>query len=68
MLPDSPENGASFRLVFRRRPEAGRFWNDLMVNILPEIETIPQKAAIEVDSKGETEPITPTGQAVVFDG
>jgi hypothetical protein len=62
MLPDSQANPASFRLVFQRRPEADRFWKDLMVNILQEIETAPQKASIVLDSKGEKEPIGPTGQ------
>jgi hypothetical protein len=61
MLPDSQANPASFRLVFHRRPEAGRFWKDLMVNILQEIETTPRKASIDLDSKGEMEPITPAG-------
>src|SRR6266542_5026607 len=56
-LPDSQANPASFRLVFHRRPEAGRFWKDLMVNILQEIETTPQKASIALDWKGEMEPI-----------
>jgi hypothetical protein len=28
MLPDSQANPASFRLVFHRRPEAGRFWSE----------------------------------------
>ncbi len=59
MLPDSQANPGSFRLVFHRRPEAGRFWKDLMVNVLQEIETTPQKAPIDLDSKGETEPIAP---------
>jgi hypothetical protein len=58
MLPDSQANPASFRLVFHRRPEAERFWKDLMVNILQEIEATPQKASIEVESKGEVEPIS----------
>src|SRR5206468_2977046 len=31
MLPDSQATPAWFRLVFHRRPEAGRFWKDLMV-------------------------------------
>jgi len=61
MLPHSQSNPASFRLVFQRRPEAGLFWKDLMVNILQEIETTPQKATIELDSKGEKEPVTPNG-------
>jgi hypothetical protein len=60
MLSDSQANPASFRLIFHRRPVAGRFWKDLMVNILQEIETTPQKASIAVDSKGELEPMTPT--------
>ena len=58
MLPDSQASPASFRLVFHRRPEAGRFWKDLMVNILQEIEATPQKASIDLDSKGEMEPIS----------
>ncbi|HEV2949983.1 MAG TPA: hypothetical protein VGX70_21580 [Gemmataceae bacterium] len=61
MLPDSQDNPASFRLVFHRRPEAGRFWKDLMVNILQETETGPQKVSVELDSKGEKEPVGPTG-------
>ena len=59
MLPDSQANPASFRLVFHRRPEAGRFWKDLMVNILQEIETTPQQVSIVLDLKGETALITP---------
>ena len=58
MLPDSQGNPASFRLVFHRRPEGGRFWKDLMVNILQEIETAPQKASIDLDAKGEMGPIS----------
>jgi hypothetical protein len=60
MLPDSQANPASFRLVFHSRTGARRFWKDMMVNILQEIETTPQKASIDLDSKGEAEPITPT--------
>ena len=58
MLPDLEAYPASFRPVFHKRPEAGRFWKDLMVNILQEIETTSQKASIDLDSKGEMEPIS----------
>ena len=58
MLPDSHANSASFRLVFHKRPDAGRFWKDLMVNILREMESTPQVASISLESKGETEPST----------
>jgi|SRR6266849_9873713 len=47
---------ASLQLVFHKLPAAERFWKDLMVNLLQEIEGNPQKAAIELDSKGETQP------------
>jgi hypothetical protein len=49
-LRDTEGDSASIRLVFQRRPEAGRFWKDLIVNILQEIETAHQKASIELDS------------------
>jgi hypothetical protein len=55
-LADSQGAPELFRLVFRRRPEAGRFSKDLMVNILQEIEMAPQQASIEVDSKDEISP------------
>lgn len=57
MLPDAQANSTSFRLVFHRRPEAGRFWKDLMVSILQEIDSAPQKASVELDSKGGMEPV-----------
>jgi hypothetical protein len=60
MLPDSQAAPATFRLVFQRRPDAGRFWKDLMVKILLELEATPQGPSIELDSKGEREPaLTP---------
>jgi hypothetical protein len=58
VLAESQANPASFPLVFHRGPEAGRFWKDLMVNILQEIEATPQKACVDLDSKGEMEPIS----------
>jgi hypothetical protein len=58
ILPDTEENPASFRLVFRKRPQAKKFWKDLMVSVLQGIEATPQKASIELDSKGETQPVT----------
>ena len=59
-LPDSQASLASFQLVFHRRPKAERFWKDLMVNILQEIAATPQKASIDLESKGEIEPMAPS--------
>lgn len=57
------EGAASCRLVFQRKPEAERFWKDLMVNILQEIESAPQKSSIAIESKGDSRNI-PMGQSV----
>lgn len=54
ILSDSQANPASFRLVFQRRPDGGRFWKDLMVSVLREIETAPQESSIGLDSKSGT--------------
>jgi hypothetical protein len=56
LLPAS--DPTSFRLVFQRLPEAGRYWKDLMVHILQEIEAAPEQASITLDYKGDEEPAT----------
>ena len=58
MQPDSGDDLASFRLVFRRFPNAARYWKDLMVKILREIQTTHPNASIHLESKGELEPIS----------
>ena|SRR5437868_15505938 len=50
MLPDPEASPAGFRLVFQRRPDAGRFSKDLMVNILQELDAMPQKADVVRDA------------------
>lgn len=55
VVPDVQGNPAAFRVVFQRQLEAGRFWKDLMVNILQEIEATQQTPAISLESKGEIE-------------
>ncbi len=45
-------DAASLRLVFERRPDAGRFWKDLMVNILQQAEKAAETTAIALDYKG----------------
>src|SRR5687767_8965992 len=54
-LPASRDSPESFRLVFCRRPDAGRFWKDLMVNVLEQIRTAPQKATVELESKADVD-------------
>jgi hypothetical protein len=57
VLPDRSGHAESFGLVFDRHPTAGRFWKDLMVNLLQEIETNPRTATVAKDrldySKGD---------------
>jgi hypothetical protein len=59
LLPAPTPSPSSFRLVFHRRPEAGRYWKDLMVNVLQEIEAAPQPASITLDGKGDQAPVSP---------
>lgn len=53
-VPTSPE---SFLFVLRRRPEAGRFWKDLMVGILRQLEDDPVKPKITIHEKSDTPPV-----------
>src|SRR5262249_46568589 len=48
-------DAAAFRLVFHRVEGAGRFWKDLMVNILQEVEASAQTASVTLDYKGDEE-------------
>jgi hypothetical protein len=40
----------AFRLAFERKPDAARYWKDLMVSIIQEIKGNPQAVEITVDS------------------
>jgi hypothetical protein len=63
ILPNGHVSPESFGLVFHKRPEAGRFWKDLMVNILQEIEATSRTISIELHSKQEMAPIALTKEA-----
>jgi hypothetical protein len=56
ILMQPTRNPAVFRLVFHRLPEAGRFWKDLMVNILQEITATSANPSITLDYKGDENP------------
>jgi hypothetical protein len=49
VLPDCQGDEESFGLVFDRHATAGRFWKDLMVNLLQEIELDPRTAKVTRD-------------------
>lgn len=53
VLPDLGANARCFQLRFERRTNAGRFWRDLMVNILQEIEATPERPSVVFQSKAE---------------
>src|SRR6266481_8969507 len=53
-----PGNGTTaFRLVFQRLPNAGRFWKDLMVNIIEVLQSAPETSSITLDYKGDKAPL-----------
>lgn len=53
IVPCHNDGPHCFRLGFERRADAGRYWKDLMVNILQEIEASPQTPSVGLHSKGE---------------
>jgi hypothetical protein len=52
-----PAGSPSFRLVFHKLPQAGRFWKDLMVNVLEEIKAGPNGPSVVLGYKGDEEPL-----------
>jgi hypothetical protein len=52
----SEEDPASFRIVFQKRPDAARFWKDLMVNVIQEIARSDEAPRITIDYKSDEMP------------
>jgi len=57
-LPGTPGADGELRLVFQRRPDSGRFWKDLMVNLLSEIQAAPPTKTVTLDSKSDEAPLS----------
>jgi hypothetical protein len=55
VLPVAGDATAS-RLVFERRPDAGRFWKDLMVSVVQQAEKAAETTALALDYKGDHPP------------
>src|SRR5262249_34986333 len=58
------QDPSAFHLLFHRLPSAGRYWKDLMVNILQEIEKAPEQPSITLGYKGDNEPSSLTASRV----
>jgi hypothetical protein len=54
VLASGEESPMSFRLLFHRRPEAARYWKDLMVRILQEVRDAAAQATLEY--RGDQDP------------
>jgi hypothetical protein len=59
LLPGSPESSSTFRLLFHRRADAGRFWKDLMVQILRSLREASTDATTTLDYKGDEKKAPP---------
>jgi hypothetical protein len=55
VLPGRPEDPSAFRVLFHRRPDAGRFWKDFMAQLLGAIRGT--SATTTLDSRGDEEPL-----------
>jgi hypothetical protein len=57
VFPSAGQEPMSFRLLFRRRPTAGRFWKDMMVRILQRVRVEAGDATTTLEYRGDEEPI-----------
>jgi len=51
VLPAS--SPSSFRLVFQRKPDTGRYWKDVMMKVLRTVQDGPAKVRIALDYRGD---------------
>jgi len=56
VFPSSECASRSFRLLFRRRPTAQRFWKDLMVRILQKVRAQAAQTTTTLEYRGDAEP------------
>jgi len=55
VLPPA-QPGPTFHLLFHRRPDAGRFWKDLMVRVLQRIRRTGPTTTVTLEYQGSEEP------------
>jgi hypothetical protein len=53
VLPTPDNDPRRFRLVFHRRPDAGRFWKDVLVRVLRSIEEGSPGISVTLIYKGD---------------
>jgi hypothetical protein len=56
VLPATGQQPASFRLLFRRRPNAGRFWKDLMAMVLHKVRSETPPTTTTLEYRGDEDP------------
>jgi hypothetical protein len=56
LFPATERTPTSFRLLFRRRPDAPRFWKDLMVRILHKVRDQVAQTTTTLEYRGDEEP------------
>jgi hypothetical protein len=56
LLPGRPDMPSSFRVLFHRRPDAGRYWKDVMVRVLQAIRQAAEGTVTILDFQGDEQP------------
>jgi hypothetical protein len=54
--PRSPDEPCSFRVVFQRLPQAGRYWRDLMVGLLRAVRNVSAGITIAMAYRLDDQP------------
>jgi hypothetical protein len=52
-LPGIGGDACAVRVVFHRRPDAGRFWKDIMVRIVRSVEQMTPTPAVQLAYRGD---------------
>jgi hypothetical protein len=54
-FPGSDDDSSVLRLLFHRRPDAGRYWKDLIVRIIQSVQNSARNVSITLDYRGDDE-------------
>jgi hypothetical protein len=54
--PSAEAGAMAFRLLFRRRPDAGRYWKDLVARVLQQVRDKAAQTTTTLEYRGDEEP------------
>lgn len=56
IIPEDAPLSVTFRIVFQRKPDAGRYWKDVMARVLQVVQNAAPDTVTKLDYRGDEEP------------